>query len=103
MRLRAGARLGGGVGDGVSSELMEGCGGGRTRGLGGAESQEEVGEGKLIDDRVCWCWRQLCKGSVECGICLSDVMQKASVKMCHDVSCLSEEVVNLGKRHCRLM
>ena len=33
----------------MSSELMEGCGGGRTRGLGGAESQEEVGEGKLME------------------------------------------------------
>ena len=48
-RLRAGGRLGGGEGEGVSSELMEGCGGGRTRGLGGAESQDEVGEGKLME------------------------------------------------------
>ena len=54
LRLRAGGRLGGGEGEGVSSELLEGCGGGRTRGLGGAESQEEVGEGQI--DGVCWWW-----------------------------------------------
>ena len=47
-RLRVVAGCGVGVGEGVSSELLDGGGGGRTRGLEGAESQEEVGEGKLI-------------------------------------------------------
>ena len=36
------------MGEGVSSELLDGGGGGRTRGLEGAESQEEVGDGKLM-------------------------------------------------------
>ena len=64
MRLRAGAGCGGGVGEGVSSELLEGGGGGRSRGLDGAESQEEVGEGKLMEyvggGGSCWkCWRKV--------------------------------------------
>ena len=41
--------------------------------------------------------------SAESGICLSNVVQKAGMKMCHDVGCLSEEVVNLRKRHCRVV
>ena len=49
MRLRVGGGFGVGEGEGVSSELFEGGGGGRTRGLEGAESQEEVGEGKLME------------------------------------------------------
>ena len=62
--MRAGAGCGGGVGEGVSSEWLEGGGGGRTRGLHGAESQEEVGEGKLMEyvggGGSCWkCWRNV--------------------------------------------
>ena len=33
--------------------------------------------------------------SAESGISLSNVVQKPCVKMCHNVGCLSEEVVNL--------
>ena len=47
MRVVAGCGVG--VGEGVSSELLDGGGGRRIGGLEGAESQEEVGEGKLIE------------------------------------------------------
>ena len=43
------AGCGVGVGEGVSSELLDVGGGRRIGGLEGAESQEEVGEGKLIE------------------------------------------------------
>ena len=61
---RAAGGGGGGVGEGVSSELLEGGGGGRTLGLDGAESQEEVGEGRLMEyvggGGNCWkCWRKV--------------------------------------------
>ena len=65
LRLRAGGGFGGGEGEGASSELLEGGGGGgRTRGRDGAESQEEVGEGKLMEyvggGGSCWkCWRKV--------------------------------------------
>ena len=48
-RLRVAAGCGVGVGEGASSELLDGGGGRRTRGLEGAESQEEVGDGKLME------------------------------------------------------
>ena len=44
LRLRAGVCLGERVGEGVS-ELTDAGGGLRTRGIGGGESQEEVGDG----------------------------------------------------------
>ena len=65
--MRAGVCLGEGVGEGVS-ELTDGGGGLRTRGMGGGESQEEVGDGRLME-RVWW-WQ----GSVEGRIRLSSVV-----------------------------
>ena len=61
LRLRVVGGCGGGVGEGVSSELLDGGGGMRTGGLEGAESQEEVGEGKLIGGGgSCWkVWRKV--------------------------------------------
>ena len=47
-RLRVAAGFGVGVGEGVSSESLEGGGGKRIGGLEGAESQEEVGDGRRI-------------------------------------------------------
>ena len=47
-RLRVVAGFGVGVGEGVSSESLEGGGGKRIGGLEGAESQEEVGDGRRI-------------------------------------------------------
>ena len=48
MRLRAVAGFGLGTGEGVSSESLEGGGGRRIGGFEGAESQEEVGEGRQM-------------------------------------------------------
>lgn len=50
MRLRVAAGLGLGVGDGegVSSESLDGGLGRRTGGFVGAESQEDVGDGRQI-------------------------------------------------------
>ena len=48
MRLRVVAGCGVGAGEGVSSESFEGGGGKRMGGLEGAESQEEVVDGKRI-------------------------------------------------------
>ena len=47
-RLRVVAGCGVGVGEGVSSESLDGGGGKRIGGLEGAESQEEVGDGRRI-------------------------------------------------------
>ena len=47
-RLRVVAGCGVGVGEGVSSESFEGGGGKRMGGLEGAESQEEVVDGRRI-------------------------------------------------------
>ena len=58
------------MGEGVSSELLDVGGGRRIGGLEGAESQEEVGEGKLIG----WWWWELLEILAESGIRLADVV-----------------------------
>ena len=49
LRLRAGFAGGEGGGVGVSSESRVGALAGRTLGAGGAESQDEVGEGSMME------------------------------------------------------
>ena len=39
----------------------------------------------------------------ESGICLVDVVEKVSVKVCYNIRCLSEQVLDLRKCHSGLM